>query len=42
VIKLHANKLGTLGFLSNISLSLVTSDPFHLIPIPDVNVDYSP
>ena len=37
VIKLHANKLGTLAFLSNISLSMVTSDPFNMIPILDVN-----
>jgi hypothetical protein len=36
-MKSYANKLGMLAFLSNIIMSMVTSDPFHLIPIPDVN-----
>jgi hypothetical protein len=36
-MKLYANKLGMLALLSNISLSMVTSDPFNMIPILDVN-----
>ena len=34
-MKLYANKLGLLAFLSNISLSMVTSDPFNMMPILD-------
>lgn len=44
-MKLYANKLGLLAFLSNISLSVVTSGPFNMInmiPILDVNMDYPP
>jgi len=41
-MKLYANKLGMLALLSNISLSMVTSDPFNMIPILDVNMDYPP
>jgi len=41
-MKLYANKLGLLAFLSNISLSMVISDPFNMMPILDVNMDYRP
>lgn len=36
-MKLYANRLGMLAFLSNISLSMVTSDLFNMILILDVN-----
>jgi hypothetical protein len=36
-MKLYANRLRMLAFLSNMSLSVVTSGPFIMIPIVDVN-----